>query len=60
VYAGGRGKPRQFAVSLSLKPDRPTDSNNDAEWEKLRSAFLESLLPALGAKDIRETDSIEA
>jgi hypothetical protein len=60
VYAGGRGEPRQFAVSMSLTPDRPTDSNEDAEWSKLRSAFLEELLPALGARDLRETDSIDA
>ena len=60
VYASGRGEARQFAVSLSLMPDGPMDSNDETEWEKLRSAFLESLLPALGAKDIRETDSIDA
>jgi hypothetical protein len=60
VYAGGRGEARQFAMSLSLIPDGLMSSNDEPEWEKLRSAFLESLLPALGAKDIRETDSIEA
>jgi hypothetical protein len=60
VYAGGRGEPRQFAVSLSLTPDRPTDSNDDPEWERLRSALLDELLPALGARDVRETESIDA
>jgi hypothetical protein len=60
VYAGGRGESRQFAVSLSLLLDRPTDSNDDADWARLRISFLEELLPALGAKDIRETDSIDA
>jgi hypothetical protein len=60
VYAGGRGEARQFAVSVSLKPDRPTDATDDSEWASLRTAFLEDLLPALGAKDLRETDSIDA
>ena len=60
VYAGGAGDPRQFAVSLSLSPDHGMDANYEREWEKLRSAFVEVLLPILGARDLRETDSIDA
>ena len=59
VYAGGAGEARQFAVSLSLTPHHPTDSNDDSEWASLRSAFVDRLLPALGARDVRETDTIE-
>ena len=60
VFAGGAANPRQFAVSLSLSPDHGMDANYDWEWERLRSAFVEILLPSLGARDLRETDSIDA
>jgi len=63
VYAGGAGEPRQFAVSMALIPDHSMDANDanyDREWESLRSAFLETLLPSLGARDLQETDSIDA
>ena len=59
VYAGGAGDPRQFAVSMCLTADHEVSSNDEQEWERLRTAFLEVLLPSLGARDIRETDSID-
>ena len=59
VYAGGAGDPRQFAVSLSLVPDHGMDANYEQEWASLRSVFINVLLPSLGARDVRETDSID-
>jgi hypothetical protein len=58
VYAGGKGEARRYAVSLSLLPDHDMDSV-DQEWARLRTAFLESLLPSLGARDLQETESID-
>ncbi|HEY6972013.1 MAG TPA: hypothetical protein VJA94_22570 [Candidatus Angelobacter sp.] len=59
AYAGGAGDPRQFAVSMCLTADHEMDSNEEREWERLQTAFMEVLLPSLGATDIRETESIE-
>jgi hypothetical protein len=36
------------------------DANYEQEWERLRSAFVEILLPSLGARDLLETDAIDA
>src|SRR5215472_3223626 len=59
VYAAGAGEPRQFAVSLCLWPAHEMDANYEREWASLRSAFLETLLPSLGARDLEKTDAIE-
>src|SRR5215467_2656623 len=60
VYAGDAGDPRQFAVSLSLTPDGAMDANYEREWASLQSALVEIVLPSLGARDVRETDDIDA
>ena len=60
VFAGGAREPRQFAVSMALIPDHSMDANYDREWEGLQSAFLETLLPSLGARDLQVSDSIDA
>jgi hypothetical protein len=60
VYAGGAGDPRHFAASLSLMPDHEMDANYEREWASLKSDFVEIMLPSLGAKDLRETDVIDA
>ena len=60
VHAGGAGEPRQFAVSLSLMPEHEMDANYQREWASLQSDFVEKLLPSLGARDLRETDTIDA
>jgi hypothetical protein len=60
VHAGGRGEARRYAVLLSVLPDHDVASNVDREWAAMRSIFLEVVLPVLGARDLQESDSIDA